>query len=76
MRRRPNADLMSRTVVGGWTPAADPTMVAQLWQIKKQGSILHFEADVHRNGVTLNTLAAPTREELTQELERRYGRGR
>ena len=62
-----------RMAAGEWHAAGNPSTRAEVWLVSPPVMPIHCEADVYREDEKIETLTAPTHEELIQELDRRYG---
>ena len=62
-----------RLFIGGLDSGADGQTGAEIWLALPSGDLFRYEADVFKAGQNIDTLTGPTREAVTQELERRYG---
>ena len=68
----PNIPGETRRSVGQWSLAGPPAIDAALWHVTAPEKHDRFVAEVMQNGQVVNTLTAPTKELLVQQLERRY----
>lgn len=69
------SDPIKRVSMGAWEAGGNHNTHATIWLVFPRGGSFHYEANVYRAGEMIATLTAATREEATQELERRYGQG-
>ena len=64
---------IKRIHMGEWKPAGEGQTEAIIWLVLPSGQAFRYEAEVKRSGATIEMLSKPTRDELTQELDRKYG---
>ena len=70
-----NTESITRHFEAGWSPAGDRFTGARIWRVTSPGKPERWEADVYRAGQQIATLSGPTREDVTDRLVKRFGRG-